>query len=79
VSYFYSIFGGPASNESWGWRYEGQHISLSWTSIDGAEISNTPALYGANPREFLDDAYKGTRILKDEEDFGKALNNNLTS
>lgn len=49
--YYVSIFGEPADKEVWGWRFEGHHISLNYTILDGQIIAPTPTFFGANPAE----------------------------
>jgi hypothetical protein len=70
--YFFTIFGDPAGG-TWGWRYEGHHISQNWTIVDGKAIATTPAFFGANPAEVQDGPLKGTRALAAEEDLARAL------
>jgi hypothetical protein len=74
--YFLTIFGEPGSN-TWGWRYEGHHISQNWTIANGRAIATTPAFLGANPAEVLDGPMKGTRPLGAEEDLARALVDSL--
>lgn len=76
--YFVTIFGEPAEKGSWGWRYEGHHISQNWTFVDGKAIATTPAFFGANPAEVRDGPMKGTRALAAEEDLARALLSSLT-
>jgi hypothetical protein len=73
-AYFTSIFGEPSANGTWGWRYEGHHLSLNYTVIDGKHIAVTPSFYAANPAEVLiDHKMKGTRPFHAEEDLARAL------
>ncbi len=75
--YFFSIFGDPGA-ASWGWRYEGHHISQNWTIARGKAIATSPAFLGANPAEVRDGPQKGTRPLGAEEDLARALLRALT-
>jgi len=34
--YYVTIFGDPSPEGTWGWRFEGHHISLNWTIVRGA-------------------------------------------
>ena len=45
--YFVTIFGDP-DDASWGWRFEGHHVSLHYT-VSGGTIAPTPVFLGANP------------------------------
>jgi hypothetical protein len=76
--YYVTIFGEPSDTGSWGWRYEGHHISQHWTVVKGKAIATTPAFFGANPAEVRDGPMKGTRALAAEEDLARALLASLT-
>jgi len=69
--YYFMLFGEPG-NEPWGWRYEGHHVSLNYTSV-GDELSVTPAFMGANPAEVPSGPHKGKRVLAAEEDRAREL------
>ena len=71
--YFFSIFGEPSAAGVWGWRVEGHHISLHFTVNKGAVAASTPSFAGSNPAEVLDGPQKGTRVLAQLEDSGRAL------
>jgi hypothetical protein len=70
--YFFSIFGDPAQ-PTWGWRYEGHHISQNWTISAGKTTATSPAFLGANPAEVRDGPQKGVRPLGAEEDLARAF------
>ena len=69
--YYTSIFGKPSSEGAWGWRFEGHHLSLNFTVVDGKLLSTTPNFWGANPAKVLSGPQKGARILKEEEDLAR--------
>jgi hypothetical protein len=71
--YYYSVFGNPGTEEPWGWRVEGHHLSLNYTIVDGESVSPTPSFFGANPAKVLSGPEKGLRILKEEEDLARDL------
>jgi hypothetical protein len=71
--YYFTVFGEPSEQGAWGWRYEGHHVSLNWTVVDGRLVASTPQFLGANPAEVRDGPLKGTRALAAEEDLGRAL------
>lgn len=71
--YYTSIFGKPSSEGAWGWRFEGHHLSLNFTIVDGKLLSTTPNFWGANPAKVLSGPKKGARILPKEEDLARAL------
>jgi hypothetical protein len=70
--YFFTIFGDP-DGASWGWRYEGHHLSQNWTIAGGKASATTPAFFGANPAEVMDGPMKGTRALAAEDDLARAF------
>lgn len=72
-NYYFTIFGKPAHDEAWGWRFEGHHISLNFSSVSDKLVSVTPTFFGANPAKVPSGPRKGWRILKPEEDLGRAL------
>lgn len=74
AAYFTSIFGEPSATGTWGWRYEGHHLSLNYTVIEGKAVSVTPSFFATNPGEIMiEHKMKGTRPLAAEEDLARAL------
>jgi len=71
--YSFTLFGTPAAQGAWGWRFEGHHASLNWTIRDGRLVSSTPQFLGADPAEVRDGRQRGTRALAAEEDLARAL------
>lgn len=76
--YYYTFFGQPSETGKWGWRYEGHHLSLSFTYLDGKIVSTTPQFLGSNPADVSDGPSKGTRVLAREEDLGRELVKSLS-
>ncbi|HXE80328.1 MAG TPA: DUF3500 domain-containing protein [Vicinamibacterales bacterium] len=76
--YYVSIFGDPSPEGTWGWRFEGHHISLNWTLVRGRSIAPTPQFFGSNPAEVRFGPRKGTRALAAEEDLARALLGSLS-
>jgi hypothetical protein len=71
--YYFTIFGEPGPKATWGWRYEGHHLSQNWTVVNGTAMATTPQFFGANPAEVRQGAKTGLRALATEEDLGFAL------
>jgi hypothetical protein len=71
--YFFALFGEPAASGAWGWRFEGHHLSLHWTVVDGRVVSAAPQFLGANPAEVRDGPHRGLRALAAEEDRAREL------
>ncbi|MPR33269.1 DUF3500 domain-containing protein [Cytophagaceae bacterium SJW1-29] len=78
-NYAFLVYGDPAAKEPWGWRMEGHHISLHYTSVNG-HVSFTPSFLGSNPGHVLIDVpQKGKRVLGPEEDMGYELLNSFSA
>lgn len=76
-NYAVLIYGDPSAKDPWGWRMEGHHVSIHYTTV-GDHISFTPSFLGSNPGHVLIDVpQKGKRVLGEEEDLGYTLLNAL--
>jgi hypothetical protein len=75
--YYVSIFGEPAEQGTWGYRFEGHHISLNFTVVNG-KVASSPNFFGANPAEVREGPRTGLRALAREEDIGRKLIQSLT-
>ncbi|MBK5299443.1 MAG: DUF3500 domain-containing protein [Vicinamibacteria bacterium] len=71
--YYLTLFGDPSPTGTWGMRWEGHHVSLHWTLVNGVAIATTPQFFGSNPAEVRDGPKSGTRVLHAEEDLARAL------
>lgn len=79
IKYFVSIYGKPDAKGTWAWRFEGHHMSLSFTIVDGKEIAAVPSFMGTNPAEVREGPKKGLRVLGVEEDLGRELVKSLSA
>lgn len=70
--YFVSIFGTPAETGTWGFRFEGHHVSQNFTIVDG-KVAGSPSFFGANPAEVKEGPRKGLRPLSREDDLAHTL------
>lgn len=70
--YWVSVFGDPAGDEPWAWRFEGHHLSVTMT-ISGENISPAPVFLGANPARVVHAGQPVSRPLAPEEDVARAL------
>lgn len=77
LNYHISIFGKPSSMAEWGWRFEGHHLSLNFSSTKGMLVSSTPTFFGSNPGIVNSGDKIGTEVLKKEMQFGFLLLNSL--
>ena len=73
TQYFITFFGEPSAARSWGWRFEGHHLSFNFTVVDGKHVFFTPAFMGTNPAEVRSGPRRGERVLGEEEDAGFAF------
>lgn len=70
------LFGEPASDAAWAWRFEGHHVSLSVAvSPDGVAV--TPSFFGSNPAEVRSGPLTGLRVLGEQEDLARELVDSL--
>ncbi len=79
LNYHFSIFGDPTSGNPWGWRFEGHHLSLNFTSTDGKIRSATPTFFGTNPGVIEITGHKDKEVLKKETSLSFQLINSLSS
>lgn len=77
--FYFSIFGTPDAQKLWGWRIEGHHVSLNFSSENGKIISGTPLFLGSNPA-IVPEGYPeaGEQLIKQEEILGIDLLNSFT-
>jgi Protein of unknown function (DUF3500) len=78
LNYYLTIFDIPDDAKPWGWRFEGHHIALNFTSLNSKIESSTPSFFGSNPGTVLQGKEKGKQVLKQETDLGFRLVNSLT-
>jgi hypothetical protein len=71
--YYVTIFGRPSANQTWGWRFEGHHLSFNFTVIAGSHVFFTPSFIGSNPGEVRSGPKTGLRVLAEEDDLGRAF------
>src|SRR5262245_10539970 len=76
--YHVTIFGTPTPDGTWGYRFEGFHLSLNVTVVKGRWISATPSFIGAIPAIIPDGPRKGLQVLEQETELGRALAKSLT-
>ncbi len=79
LNYHFSIFGNPATDLPWGWRFEGHHLSLNFTSSDHKISSSTPTFFGTNPSVIKITGHKEKEVLKKETSLSFELVNSLSS
>jgi hypothetical protein len=70
--YWVSVFGDPAGDDAWSWRFEGHHLSVTMT-VHGDGVSPAPVFLGAHPACVSYGARAVSRPLAPEEDMARAL------
>ncbi len=71
--YFVAVFGTPSTDGTWAWRFEGHHLSLHFTIVDGGITVSAPTFLAASPAEVMEGPRAGLRPLHSLEDAGRAL------
>ena len=77
--YYFAIFGSPAADGAWAWRFEGHHISMSFSSAGDDNLITGPAFMGSNPHIVPSGPKAGLRVLASEEDLARELVTMLSS
>ncbi len=77
LNYHFCIFGNPSPDTPWGWRFEGHHISLNFTSTEGKISASTPTFFGTNPGIVTTTDQIGKEVLKEEARLGFQLINSM--
>ena len=67
------IYGQPTASGAWSWRWEGHHLSLTFTLLDDQVISTTPSSFSSEPNTVPSGPHRGLVVLKDEETLGREL------
>jgi hypothetical protein len=70
--YWVSVFGDPAGDAPWSWRFEGHHLSVTMT-VAGDQVSPAPVFFGANPACVSYAGRPVSRPLAPEEDLAQVL------
>lgn len=71
--YFFTVFGKPAIDAPWGWRVEGHHLSVNFSSADGELYALTPTFFGTRPAVVEHGKHTGMSILAAEAEIAREL------
>ena len=71
--YYTAVFGEPGTPAPWAWRFEGHHLSVNATQVDGQTQVVAPLFMGSNPARVPYGPKAGVRLLAAEEDLARAL------
>src|SRR5256885_14941757 len=67
--YFFDVFGQPGVDKRWGWQFDGHHLALNFTIVNGV-MTGAPALWGAQPDEIQTGPEAGWRGVAAERPQG---------
>ncbi|MFC4308730.1 DUF3500 domain-containing protein [Steroidobacter flavus] len=71
--YYTAVFGEPGPRAPWAWRFEGHHLSVNVTHVEGQTQVVAPLFMGANPARVPYGPKAGQRLLAAEEDLARDL------
>lgn len=75
--YWITVMGTPSQTEPWGFQLDGHHLIVNYFVL-GDQVVMTPAFFGSEPTYAAAGKYRGTRVMKPEQDAGLALMKSLT-
>ena len=68
-----AFFGTPGAGRLWGWRFEGHHLSLSFTLLGDRVVSVTPSCFSSNPNVVESGRHRGLVALDGEVTLARSL------
>ena len=74
--YHLTVMGTPSATEPWGWQFDGHHAIINYFVL-GDQVVMTPFFTGSEPATAPSGKYKGTTILRDEQQRALAFVNGL--
>lgn len=77
--YFFTIFGEPSEDAPWGWRVEGHHLSLHFTSATNELAATAPMFMGTNPAVISHGIHAGASVLAAEAGIARELLKSLNN
>ncbi|MHB0960595.1 MAG: DUF3500 domain-containing protein [Pirellulaceae bacterium] len=76
--YHVAVYGTPLTTGTWGWSFEGHHLSVNLTLIDGQRFSVTPSFFGSNPAIVPGGSQQGLEVLAAEQQLARELMQSLS-
>lgn len=67
------VYGVPSQTGAWSWRWEGHHLSLTFTLMDDEVISTTPSSFSSEPNSVPSGPHRGLVVLEEEETLARQL------
>jgi hypothetical protein len=74
--YHLTVMGTPSATEPWGWQFDGHHAIINYFVL-GDQVVMTPFFTGSEPATASSGKYKGTTILRDEQQSALGFVNSL--
>jgi Protein of unknown function (DUF3500) len=71
--YSFAIFGEPATDQTWAFRLEGHHLSLTFNVANDQLTGVTPSSFSVNPNRVSEGSRNGLITLKREDDLARKL------
>jgi hypothetical protein len=71
--YYLTAYGDPAEHGTWGWRFEGHHVSVNFTLRGGEVVGVSPLFFGSNPAIIPRGVRAGFAALPEEESLARHL------
>jgi hypothetical protein len=75
--YWITVMGTPSASEPWGFQLDGHHLIVNYFVL-GDQVVMTPAFFGSEPTYAAAGKYRGTRVMKPEQDAGLEFMKSLT-
>ncbi|MEO1105856.1 MAG: DUF3500 domain-containing protein, partial [Pseudomonadota bacterium] len=60
------FYGTPSATDPWSWRFEGHHLSLTFTLVGDEVVSVTPSSFSSEPNPVPSGPHKGLVVLQEE-------------
>ena len=76
--YHVAIHGTPSTTSTWGWSFEGHHLSVNLTLVDGQRVAVTPSFFGSNPAIVPSGQQQGLEVLAAEQQLARELVRSLS-
>ena len=76
--YHVAIHGTPSTTSTWGWSFEGHHLSVNLTLVDGQRFAVTPSFFGSNPAIVPAGPQQGLEVLAAEQQLARQLMRSLS-
>ena len=76
--YHVAVYGTPSTDKTWGWSFEGHHLSVNLTLVQGQRFCVTPSFFGSNPAVVKEGPFEEMETLAAEQQLARKLIGSLT-